>query len=1382
MAELKQLGDTNYGDQAIVKGDQVQLLANEEIDPANMEDHQGSDSESSESAVDAFKEAFLETQRKLVDLESELKSARQFIVELEEACASSEQKIRDLKAAPIRDLSIADGEGTVPFEGYSAVLESLEAERKQAEIFRARAARLENKLDEAAYEISRLLSQLDGDTQAESSEAREGVRDSAAELHEEVAAMKDDCARYLSRIARLTEENEAMRKEKSLNEALLREVKTLKDECDDIENENEQLEQEKRSLREELGLLEEKLASLESSQVQRERCVDKAVDSTQHKLADAETCLEQLRQQVIDHNEQARELEENCDQSRARNIELEKELSVLHIRIQDLEISMDDERQQSHVLRMEMKTKSEEQDRWRAKLDKEMRDAGREKDFLRLQLSDCKSKAETEARNLTKQLNEAQVRGEIFMKEVTEKERELQACRRDAERSDSEFSSLENQLALAHDAIARLQEANKLLEEECLSLTAGPGAGKTSPPQGMKTRRSPPPLAQGDPDLSDPEEEVLVQKLAQEVHAAAFGGADGELGAELRRVSEEKDCLAQKLADVEEKAEQTASELAKTIQSLNDRCEGLSQELADKEEVESEKANQLEQQVRRLREENEQLQKELEKVGSDVELASGTDEKYDSLKKSYDELLHESEKLEEEHEKIMEEKDALLEEIEEWQNDFEAKKQKYLVLSNENDTLKDEKQTLENQVQRLQEDLAKKGDARGTEVESQLKSQREKVAERLKRLKEEAPGSDESFEKEDKGVGEWREMYSTLRTRVDQLERGKNSIERDRDRLARKCNNLEDEVEEVRSKYSRMRREVSDAHGEVSNLRQMLSELRAAKETAERQLKIQEDKSEKHMKELENITWNLSPGSSDGGMVLRYESLKLKLDEVEAEKETLRNKTNNLQYKLHSEEEKAAENQVKLNEAHEEKQRLEKELEQSKVAGTELEVLLKKISQEKEQDERQCQWYKDEMAKKEASLTDLEQKLRNLQIELKIDNEKSGDGIEETKRLQGRVAFLEEEVRRLNEGAGDKKDEVDSGYLRTRVRELETSLEALKVDLESKNCELENVEREKESLSLHTVELKREIQCLYERFEATKAKVAELQNLPQAVALAPLEVAQASDVHSAPPTESEKVEKTEMTIEVEPKSDAESDGPRERIAGLERKVSIVNIPISATPKKGSAGSVTEEPEVPITLRSSTPTVLQSTPEDDAVFPPPPPPPIPPPPEEELVAPVEHAQAFACAPLTADKQRMPLPTPERIRVSAQALPLPQVPRSVDTRRYPFSIEGAVRVGSGAFRPVPVQSRVIPDERRRAFDYEIRDGGYLPEMFRYGRHQRSRSEPGDLGRLRDLEDEALFSSTPENQEREQQVRQGALKLRPHEHVFTLKSFLDKFYLLV
>ena len=90
---------------------------------------------------------------------------------------------------------------------------------------------------------------------------------------------------------------------------LMKELESLKLKFDAMERENDKLEKEKKELRSEVDDLEEKLKHL------------------QIKLSADDEIIEEMKQQILDYHTRIAESEDNCDNSRSRNIELEKEMS-----------------------------------------------------------------------------------------------------------------------------------------------------------------------------------------------------------------------------------------------------------------------------------------------------------------------------------------------------------------------------------------------------------------------------------------------------------------------------------------------------------------------------------------------------------------------------------------------------------------------------------------------------------------------------------------------------------------------------------------------------------------------------------------------------------------------------------------------------------------------------------------------------------------------------------------------------------------------------------------------------------------------------------------------------------------------------------------------
>ena len=263
--------------------------------------------------------------------------------------------------------------------------------------------------------------------------------------------------------------------------------------------------------------------------------------------------------------------------------------------------------------------------------------------------------------------------------------------------------------------------------------------------------------------------------------------------------------------------------------------------------------------------------------------------------------------------------------------------------------------------------------------------------------------------------------------------------------------------------------------------------------------------------------------------------------------------------------------------------------------------------------------------------------------------------------------------------------EKDESVLHNQIHLLETNVKEVKEQLDGKTAQLEECEKKNEKLGVRVVELSKEIQSLYRRYEESRVHLAELQ-AGRSVVLA-------------------KAETTSLTIDVEGKPEVElgvfvqervRSLPRVVTPGHGRSVSELEVPVSQLPGTvviGEPVSLTVDYSArgsPVVSHPSE--VTASEPEDndevswsqDSED------------ERDIPPVVFTAQEVYSAP-PPPTYSPSAPNPERILISAQALPEPQRPKSIDAERFPFLKGSDVKLNAGAFQPVPSRaSDQIEDE--------------------------------------------------------------------------------------
>ena len=948
------------------------------------------------SANEDFKERFYDAQERLGELETELKNTRERLRNLEDACENTEEKIGVLKNAAFSyHRSFSEHEIT-----FKTVVE--ENKELKVTIEKLQALMRKNKQErEKSDEIKRTIN-----------EHLKDQLDAAAKENEELERELEELKNTNSKQLR---DAEAQKKKSRGDRYLVQELESLKLEFDAIETEKNLLQKEKEGLRDEVDDLEKKLKGL------------------QQKLSTDDEIIDEMKQQILEYHSQIAESEEKCDSSRSRNIELEKEMSVLRGLMVELESKLEDEKERREDLIHEGTQQLELQKRKISQLEMNLRDVCKEKELLNLQFVDSKNKSELDMKQWTKQLNEAHVRAELFRKEVSDKEKKLAALRAENEELrglKDDVASLQRQLQDAHDRELALFD-EKLSEDD----TDG---GKDD--ELLRLRQQNEELNLEVEQLRD--EVISLQsdlaEFVQQADKSSWSSDDfakshiQELEERLEHSKEEKKRLQDCLEESEDRAKKTVDELSKTIDNLTEKCEVMRKDLVEKEitinklskdEARDKKCiHDLEEKLR----EQDCVEKELQKAKEELHelklVAAKEDfkEKYEELKARYDKTVDDVKKMENEIDEVSKVRDKLKDQYEEVNQTIEKGKEMYAEVCDENDDLKKKKKKLDDEVKFLSEELKEEEDLHTAEKEK-LDKEIKDLREQIRRLEAEIAELNINLKARD-DEEDWRKKHDALRREM-------NSLQSDKNRLERNLEKIEDEHEDTKSKFSKARRELQDSLSEVGTLQRQISELKLSKDSEDIEkelrkvkeaLKKSEDECEKYIKqlkdlekemtiikatlngkeeecesylqELEELKRLLSLQRKDGAWQEKFESLKLKLDEVEDEKNSLQKEKNNLQKELRRDSEKLAEVEIKLSQANVENEGLSKDFQKSHMRITHLELELQRASKQKEHAEEKAKSIKDELLTKEETINRLGKELtdKNKIIE-SIDDSKDNE-------------------------------------------------------------------------------------------------------------------------------------------------------------------------------------------------------------------------------------------------------------------------------------------------------------------------------------------------------------------------------------------------------
>ena len=958
------------------------------------------------SANEDFKERFYDAQERLGELDAELKNTRERLRNLEDACENTEEKIGVLKNAAFSyHRSFSEHEIT-----FKTVVE--ENKELKITIEKLQALIRKNKQErEKSDEIKRTIN-----------EHLKDQLDAAAKENEELERELEELKNTNSKQLR---DAEAQKKKTRSDSYLVQELESLKLEFDAIETEKNILQKEKEGLRDEVDDLEKKLKGL------------------QQKLSTDDEIIDEMKQQILEYHSQIAESEEKCDSSRGRNIELEKEMSVLRGLMAELESKLEDEKEKREDLIHEGTQQLELQKRKISQLEMNLRDVCKEKELLNLQFVDSKNKSELDMKQWTKQLNEAHVRAELFRKEVSDKEKKLATLRAENEELrglKDDVASLQRQLQDAHDRelalfdeklseddtdgakddeLMRLRQQNEelnleveQLRDEVISLQSDLAEFVQQPDKAKNAKEiDPETVVVERVDIQNEAPLALPEETTDDFAKSHIQ----ELEERLEHSKEEKKRLEDCLEESEDRAKKTVDELSKTIDNLTEKCEVMRKELVEKEiainklskdEAQDKKCiHDLEEKLR----EQDCVEKELQKAKEELHelklLTAKEDykDKYEELKARYDKTVDDVEKMENEIEEVTKVRDKLKDQLEEANKTLEKGKEMYAEVCDENDDLKKEKKKMEDEVKFLSEELKEEEDLHTAEKEK-LDKEVKDLREQIRRLEAEIAELNRNLKtREDEE--DWRKKHDALRQEM-------NSLQSDKKRLERNLEKIEDEHEDTKSKYSKSRRELHDSLSEVGTLQRQISELKLSKDSEDiekelrkvkealkksedeceqyiKQLKDlekemttikatlngKEEECERYLQELEELKRLLSLQRTDAAWQEKFESLKLKLDEVEDEKNSLQKEKNNLQKELRRDSEKLAEVEIKLSQASRENEGLSKDFQKSHMRITHLELELQRASKQKEQAEEKAKSVKDELLTREETINRLGKEL-----------------------------------------------------------------------------------------------------------------------------------------------------------------------------------------------------------------------------------------------------------------------------------------------------------------------------------------------------------------------------------------------------------------------
>lgn len=1003
-----------------------------------------------------FKSKFEEAQRNLLELEDELKGTRDKLNHLHGACENTEEKLAVLKDATFLYQNIVSKHEItfktvveenrilrVKLEQAENLQKELDEERENNRNLNDRVVVLERVKEHANEEIERLDAQqkeYEERTDAEMNSLRDRINEyevTCTELRkqleikeeelinlrfqhtEQLDAVKldlskkhDDFVIHVEKSESLAQECEVLRQDKALGEEnLLKEIESLKTKCDELDGEKGALEKEKEEIFNELSGLEARLKDLETLQAERFELKKENEDlrarieilliekkKLEEEKAELEEDLGKLEERMNDLDTlqddhdgllvKYQELQRKYDELLAENSEfvdqvhaLEQEEAKLKDEIEDWQgkyqtVSKEKNELTSRVNRLEdvesrLKKEIEE---LRAKLEK-MREYETKYKTLLNEKESIERKLNDETRNvkdlrlkierLQKENDELSSKDRKQRNRISELEREVKDFTREKERltlqlkdakSRADDSSkkvdelkarireLENQIREKDRKIKELEKDNKKLEDELDALTETLENGKAAY---MKLSEELNQVKDENERLRIELEELKSKPIVVEEAPVAASAPDmtGDiegLQLDLEDANKERERLEEELKKMTLKYSTMYEEMTKKITILEERCETLRKESVEKELI----ISQLRRDENRYKERIDELEKLLEKAPEDL-----------------------SEKCEE--------------------------------LSKENDVLRKKINKLEDEVRFLSDELKNADDLsinETSELEREIKALKAKIADLEKKAKEDEREIERlrKLEKR-KGDDDWKNQYNSLKIKFDSLERERDMVKREKDRLHKDCVDGDDELQNVRARLSKMKKQNDELNIEINTLRIQIREYERNSRSETSKLEIAElkKKLKDREEELEMLRNELN-GIDGEEWPQRYESLKLKYEELEDEKNSLYKEKSELQRELRISAEKVAELEIKISHSTSDEKRLREEIRIYKVKITELEVRIEKARKGD----------KEEIDKLKRRIVELEEEIIRLK---KLLMEASDDGKARDK-LQAEIEDLEKEV------------------------------------------------------------------------------------------------------------------------------------------------------------------------------------------------------------------------------------------------------------------------------------------------------------------------------------------------------------------------------------
>ncbi|CAJ1079915.1 GRIP and coiled-coil domain-containing protein 2 [Xyrichtys novacula] len=925
----------------------------------------------------------------------------------------------------------------------------------------------------------------------EKAETQQSLALSRKDLEKTKQQAKDDLAALRKELVHVIEDHQ--RKIKTLESTIEESNNKHLEEVTHFQNllkEREEIDRQRESEREREHLLEAQLktlqAELEAAQEQKLLEITEAQESCQGELTKAqqevENLKEELAQKSLQHEEEMRVLEEDCEMERERLLllheELTEQLALKDSFLQDVQEEDEEPARGSGIAKM-------------------------------LELSGCtqgdsshSDGEETEIGKLKVALEELQAQNTMFQDELTllsnvksELESELERTKEESQMEREELEFKINELQVSRDSALNYQAVTPDSEQQ---ETRGEQLSEVhqngEDPLSAKSRKSA--MFAGDHNLQD-----LVELRVQcEALTIERDSAMAECQHMKEILQEMKTELGEKTDDFALQYKAMKDQEAITLKDLQNKIEELIQEKEEVMEgmkVETEEKNSLEKNIQDLK-----LKLEAS-VGEDKNLQSSVEEQTAlvcELKQSVVELTRQNEEILSQ----LQMKESATQELKEMVNTLSEEKnnvQSQLQQREEEmQSLNDEKTK---EIQRLTEEKEKEALLYREEKERELKSLKKGKEEEVQLLKEERLTMEGSMKEE---VERRQEKISFLEMTIKDLSSDNTDLSKKLKEASSGLSKTQETVELLGSKLAaveaQLEQEMSEKHVREANLKSMTEEaeqacttIRTLEEkqgevlhTTSREVEALRARIDELEKERNLLKSSLEEARGEATLEEVLKELQARIADLEQERDMLRNNLDEVLYDT-----KGLQKDLKEMKSANMKVSMENQNLQAQISSMTHE------GQEKEDEgmEKEIQELKDQLADKASLITQLKSEMVVLQESaaqsVSSDENSVSENAQKIAHLEKEHKEKDEKMNKIKAVAIKAKKELDIS--KKEVETLKAEVEALKAEREKVNSSMKDIIHGAEGYKNLQIDYDRQTEQLdkeREKMDAAERQIAEL--------------------------------------------------------------------------------------------------------------------------------------------------------------------------------------------------------------------------------------------------------------------------------------------------